>query len=67
MTQMQNDEYSARLFAEAEHLIAIHCPRSAQARVRRIARHDADVYGLDYGEALVRRQGEFYERLFPDG
>ena len=39
-------------------MMQVRCPRSAQARLRRIARHDAETYGLDYNEALRRRTGE---------
>lgn len=56
--QITNDQYAENLLYEAARMMQVRCPRSAQARLRRIARYDAETYGLDYNEALRRRTGE---------
>lgn len=63
MTPTTNDEYSRRYLYEAAHMLAVHCPRSAQARLRRIAQHDTETYGIDYHDALRQRQAQLLEML----
>ena len=63
MTPTTNDEYSRRYLYEAARLLSIRCPRCARARLRRIARHDAEATGANYEEALARRVQEL-EELF---
>lgn len=58
MATRNTDNYARELLFEAARLLSIRCPRCAMARLRRIARHDAETYGLDYNEALRRRTGE---------
>ena len=58
MATRNTDNYARELLFEAARLLSIRCPRCARARLRRIARHDAETYGLDYNEALRRRTGE---------
>ena len=60
---VNNDDYADRLLSEAVRMISVHCPRSAQARLRRIAQHDADTNGVDYNEALRRRQAQLADML----
>ncbi len=50
------DEYARSLLFEAARLLSIHCPRCARARLRRIARHDAETTGMDYEDALRQRE-----------
>lgn len=50
------DEYARSLLFEAAHLLSIRCPRCARARLRRIARHDAETTGVDYEAALKNRE-----------
>lgn len=54
--QITNDQYAENLLFEAARLLSIHCPRCARARLRRIARHDAETTGVDYEEALRNRE-----------
>lgn len=58
------DEYARELLYEAARLLSIHCPRCARARLRRIARHDAETTGADYGEALRKRVNELNELFY---
>lgn len=44
-------------------MMLVHCPRSAQARLRRIAQHDAETYGADYHEALGRSKAQLADML----
>lgn len=62
-TPVNDDDYADRLLSEAAHMLAVHCPRSAQARLRRIAQHDAETCGIDYNEALIHRQAQLCEML----
>ena len=63
MDTRNTDRYARNLLYEAVRLLSIHCPRCARARLRRIARHDAETTGVDYEEALARRVQEL-EELF---
>lgn len=56
-----NDGYARDLLYEAARLLSIRCPRCARARLRRIAQHDVETTGSDYGEALRRREQELEE------
>ena len=62
-TPTTNDEYAYDLLREAARMMLVRCPRSAQARLRRIAQHDADTNGVDYNEALRLRQTQLCEML----
>ena len=62
-TPTTNDEYAYDLLHEAVRMMHVHCPRSAEARLRRIAQHDAETCGIDYQEALVRRQEQLADML----
>lgn len=62
-TPTTNDEYAYDLLREAARMINARCPRCAKARLRRIARHDVDVYGADYDEALARRLTQLGDML----
>lgn len=62
-TPVNDDDYADSLLREAARMINARCPRCAKARLRRIARHDADVYGLDYDEALARRLTQLGDML----
>lgn len=55
------DNYARELLYEAARLLSIRCPRCARARLRRIARHDAETAGVDYEDALRQRELELYE------
>lgn len=55
------DNYARELLYEAARLLSIRCPRCAHARLRRIARHDAETAGVDYEDALRQRELELYE------
>ena len=61
--QITNDQYAENLLYEAARMMHVHCPRSAEARLRRIARHDADTGGVDYNEALSRRRTQLADML----
>ena len=63
MTPTPDDDYADRLLREAARMINARCPRCAKARLRRIARHDVDVYGADYDEALARRLTQLGDML----
>ena len=63
METRNTDEYARELLYEAARLFSIRCPRCARARLRRIARHDAETTGADYEEALALRVQEL-EELF---
>lgn len=63
MTPTIDDDYADRLLREAARMMHVHCPRCAQARLRRIARHDAETYGADYEEALAKRKEELNNLL----
>ena len=60
-TPVNNDNYARELLFEAARLLSIRCPRCAKARLRRIARHDAETTGVDYEDALRQRELELYE------
>lgn len=62
-TPTTNDDYADRLLREAARMMLVRCPRSAMARLRRIAQHDADTCGVDYHEALRRRQAQLADML----
>lgn len=62
-TPVNNDDYADNLLREAARMINARCPRCAKARLRRIARHDVDVYGADYDEALARRLTQLGDML----
>ena len=62
-TPANNDVYADSLLHEAARMINARCPRCAKARLRRIARHDVDVYGADYDEALARRLTQLGDML----
>lgn len=64
METRNTDNYARELLYEAARLLSIRCPRCARARLRRIARHDVETMGADYGEALARRVKELEELLF---
>lgn len=55
------DNYAREFLYEAVRLLSIRCPRCALARLRRIARHDAETTGVDYEEALRQRVNELNE------
>lgn len=55
------DNYARELLFETARLLSIRCPRCAMARLRRIARHDAETTGVDYEEALRQRVNELNE------
>lgn len=55
METRNTDNYARDLLYEAARLLSIHCPKSAMARIRRIARHDVETTGADYGKALKQR------------
>lgn len=61
METRNTDNYARELLYEAARLLSIRCPRCARARLRRIARHDAETTGIDYEEALRYRELELYE------
>ena len=61
METRNTDRYARELLFEAARLLSIHCPRCARARLRRIARHDAETTGVDYEDALRHRELELYE------
>lgn len=61
METRNTDNYARELLTEAARLLSIRCPRCARARLRRIARHDVETTGVDYGEALRHRELELYE------
>lgn len=63
MTPTIDDDYADRLLREAARMMHVHCPRCAQARLRRIARHDVETCGIDYNEALILRQAQLCEML----
>lgn len=56
METRNTDNYARELLYEAARLLSIRCPRCARARLRRIARHDAETTGIDYEEALRHRE-----------
>lgn len=56
METRNTDRYARELLFEAARLLSIHCPRCARARLRRIARHDAETTGADYEDALRQRE-----------
>ena len=58
------DNYARELLYEAARLLSIRCPRCARARLRRIARHDVETTGVDYGEALRKRVNELNELFY---
>lgn len=58
METRDTDEYARNLLYKAAWLLSIRCPRCAKARLRRIARHDAETTGVDYEEALRQRERE---------
>ena len=62
-TPTANDKYAYDLLREAARMMKVHCPRSAQARLRRIAANDAFYTGIDYHEALRRRQAQLDDML----
>ena len=62
-TPTTNDDYADRLLREAARMMLVRCPRSAMARLRRIAAHDAETYGADYEEALAKRKEELNNLL----
>lgn len=62
-TPTTNDEYAYDLLHEAVRMMHVHCPRSAEARLRRIAQHDAETTGVDYEEALAKRKEELNNLL----
>ena len=66
LPSVDNDGYARDLLYEAARLLSIHCPKSAMARIRRIARHDADTTGVDYEQAVRNRESELLE-LIEDG
>lgn len=61
METRNTDNYARELLYEAARLLSIRCPRCARARLRRIARHDAETTGVDYEDALRHRELELYE------
>lgn len=63
MDTRNTDRYARNLLYEAVRLLSIHCPRCARARLRRIARHDAETTGVDYEEALRQREKELNKLL----
>lgn len=62
-TPTTNDEYAYDLLREAARMINARCPRCAKARLRRIAANDAFYTGIDYHEALRRRQAQLDDML----
>lgn len=48
METRNTDRYARELLFEAARLLSIHCSRCARARLRRIARHNAETTGVDY-------------------
>ena len=56
METRNTDTYARELLSEAARLLSIRCPRCARARLRRIARHDAETTGMDYEDALRQRE-----------
>ena len=56
METRNTDEYARNLLYKAAWLLSIRCPRCARARLRRIARHDAETTGVDYEDALRQRE-----------
>lgn len=63
MGTRDTDEYARNLLYKAAWLLSIRCPRCARARLRRIAQHDAETTGVDYEEALRKRENELNELL----
>lgn len=61
MDLKNTDNYARNLLYEAARLLSIRCPRCARARLRRIARHDAEATGANYEEALRQRVNELNE------
>lgn len=54
-TAKNTDRYARELLYEAARLLSIRCPRSAMARLRRIARHDVETTGVNYDQAVRNR------------
>lgn len=63
MGTRNTDEYARNLLYKAAWLLSIRCPLCAKARLRRIARHDVDTTGVDYEDALRKRENELNELL----